>query len=290
MKSGRWLMAVGLSLLVHGGLLLFMYLSPKDTKPRSRLVAVAVVKKKQQEKKKEKKQQEKKQQEKKKEKKKKEAPKLKKTRTRKKRKGQKKAKVEKKQEKTADKKRTEPKKTQIKRAALPQVKTAAKVSTTAPNFGLKFKAGTSSSSNVVVRKSGGTLIARPSDRGTSNRPRTSQKKPGPPVTTPVSQDSNEDAAPAATMHQVRTQARVLKRLVPKYPKQLERLDIEGRVKLELRIDEKGRVTHVKVLKSLHPLADKAAMETARKMRFSPATLGGRPIAVKIPYVFTFVMD
>ncbi len=156
-----------------------------------------------------------------------------------------------------------------------------------PNFGLKMEAATAAGGSVSVAVSGGTTVADPKIEGNSNKPRAIKGEPK----QPVAQDSlDEDGVPSATMHQVKKQARVIQRVMPDYPEKLRRLEIEGKVKLELRIDEKGVVTHIKVLKSLHTLADQEAIKAARKMKFSPATVDGRAVAIKIPYTFTFVLE
>ena len=51
--------------------------------------------------------------------------------------------------------------------------------------------------------------------------------------------------------------------------------------LELVIDATGRVTDAKVTQSI-PALDAAALATVRTWRFSPATLNGRPVPVRMP--------
>jgi len=96
-----------------------------------------------------------------------------------------------------------------------------------------------------------------------------------------------EMAPVAV---ITTRPRVLRRVVAAYPERMRELGIEGRVVLELTVDANGHVIKIKVLHSLRPELDEAAKVAARKMRFSPATVGGTPVKVKIPYTFTFVLD
>ncbi|MFP2924480.1 TonB-dependent receptor domain-containing protein [Pyxidicoccus sp. 3LG] len=61
----------------------------------------------------------------------------------------------------------------------------------------------------------------------------------------------------------------------------------GTVTLELLVDEQGAVAEVKVASSEDPRFADAAVEAARGLRFSPATLQGRPTAVRMPFVYLF---
>ena len=74
----------------------------------------------------------------------------------------------------------------------------------------------------------------------------------------------------------------------KYPVAAALAEVQGKVILELRIDEKGKVTHAFVLKSLHPLLDEEAIRVARLMpNFKPAKLNGEaiPSAFVMPITF-----
>lgn len=55
----------------------------------------------------------------------------------------------------------------------------------------------------------------------------------------------------------------------------------GNVMLNAVLDEKGSVTDVKVVRSLHPDLDESAIATLRKWQFAPATLDGTPVPVLI---------
>jgi TonB family protein len=72
--------------------------------------------------------------------------------------------------------------------------------------------------------------------------------------------------------------RLLKEVPPIYPKfaRLER--VEGTVVLGVRTDAKGRVTEVKVLKSI-PLLDQAAVDAVMQWVYEPFLSKGKPIPV-----------
>ena len=63
--------------------------------------------------------------------------------------------------------------------------------------------------------------------------------------------------------------------------------------LEIRIDERGRVTHACVLRGLSPEIDAEAIAVAKRWRYAPATLArpadGRPVGTPIPIAITVVV-
>jgi TonB family protein len=96
-----------------------------------------------------------------------------------------------------------------------------------------------------------------------------------------------EEAPVAV---VTTQPKVLRQVTAEYPEKMKELGIEGRVILELTVDENGRVARARVLTSLRAELDAVALVAARQLLFSPARVNGVPVKVKIPYTFTFVLD
>ncbi len=71
-----------------------------------------------------------------------------------------------------------------------------------------------------------------------------------------------------------------------YPEGLEGVD--GEVSLELLVDEQGGVAEVHVTGGTSEAALVAsAVAAAKGLRFSPATLGGRPVSVRLPFVYRF---
>ncbi|RKH40909.1 TonB-dependent receptor domain-containing protein [Corallococcus llansteffanensis] len=62
----------------------------------------------------------------------------------------------------------------------------------------------------------------------------------------------------------------------------------GEVKLELLVDVDGRVAETKVVRAAaEPRLTEAALAAAPGLRFTPATLGGVPVAVRLPFVYRF---
>ena len=75
---------------------------------------------------------------------------------------------------------------------------------------------------------------------------------------------------------------------PEYPSVLKAQGVEGNVVVLVTIDEKGRVTRVRVVKgSGYDAMDTSAKNAATKERFSPATRNGEPIAYTLKYTYRF---
>jgi protein TonB len=75
---------------------------------------------------------------------------------------------------------------------------------------------------------------------------------------------------------------------PVYPSLARTARIEGTVILDVVIDEQGRVTGAKVLRSA-PLLDQAAIDAITAWRYEPARLNGTPIAVAMPVTVRFTL-
>ncbi|MDY7232001.1 TonB family protein [Hyalangium rubrum] len=61
----------------------------------------------------------------------------------------------------------------------------------------------------------------------------------------------------------------------------------GEVSLELLVDETGQVAQVSVVDATNERFAQAAREAARHLSFNPATQGGQPVAVRLPFVYRF---
>jgi periplasmic protein TonB len=68
------------------------------------------------------------------------------------------------------------------------------------------------------------------------------------------------------------------RIAPIYPEHAKRRDIEGTLKLMLKIDELGRVQAAEVVEAIPPgVFDEAALAAFREARFQPALKDGRAV-------------
>jgi TonB family protein len=77
---------------------------------------------------------------------------------------------------------------------------------------------------------------------------------------------------------------VLQKFVPiTYPAALEKKAVEGTVRLDLLVSEKGTVDSVGIVTGLHPLIDSAVAAAAAQFRFDPAIAGNAAVPVIITY-------
>jgi TonB family protein len=75
---------------------------------------------------------------------------------------------------------------------------------------------------------------------------------------------------------------------PVYPGEAKKNGIEGKVYVKILVDKQGFVKKAVILKSENEIFNNAAIEAAKKCKFTPATQKGKPIAVWVvlPYKFT----
>jgi len=90
---------------------------------------------------------------------------------------------------------------------------------------------------------------------------------------------------------IKEKPKVLEEVTIPYPAEARKLEIQGDVKLEVTINEKGIVTAVTVLKDPGGGLGEAAAKALKKFRFSPAvTDDGKPVSYTIKYLYSFVLD
>lgn len=66
-----------------------------------------------------------------------------------------------------------------------------------------------------------------------------------------------------------------------YPESAIRQGIEGRLVLSFIVDTEGHTSEIKVVQSLHPACDSAAVQALRRTRFVPGSHDGEPVQVKM---------
>ncbi|HYG70554.1 MAG TPA: TonB family protein, partial [Anaeromyxobacteraceae bacterium] len=77
---------------------------------------------------------------------------------------------------------------------------------------------------------------------------------------------------------------------PAYPEAAKTAGLEGEVTLELELSEAGEVTDAVVTGPAGHGFDEAALEAARRLRFTPAEIDGVPSPVRIEYRFRFTLE
>lgn len=78
-----------------------------------------------------------------------------------------------------------------------------------------------------------------------------------------------------------TEPELIKSVNPAYPPKAKEEKRTGVCTLEMVIDEKGIPQDIKVIQSLAPDFDENAVNAVKQWRFSPATLKGKPVAVRV---------
>jgi TonB family protein len=74
---------------------------------------------------------------------------------------------------------------------------------------------------------------------------------------------------------------------PAYPAELRKAGYGGSVRLAVFVDESGLVQEAKVVTSLHPYLDNAAVQALRQWKYEPALQDGKPVAVTFQVVVHF---
>jgi protein TonB len=121
---------------------------------------------------------------------------------------------------------------------------------------------------------------------------------------PVAPKSAAVAAPAASLMKPKVlvarktesecteailKARPLGVVRPAYTAEARRARIEGRVRVELSVNEQGEVTEARVVESLGYGLDEAAVAAAKNLHFAAATRCGRPIAAPFVIAMRFLL-
>jgi protein TonB len=76
---------------------------------------------------------------------------------------------------------------------------------------------------------------------------------------------------------------------PSYTDDARRAHVEGRVRIELEVDENGNVTSARILSGLGYGLDEAALEAARHIHFVPATRCNHPVSAPFVIAMRFVL-
>ncbi|HEX8845815.1 MAG TPA: energy transducer TonB [Pyrinomonadaceae bacterium] len=87
--------------------------------------------------------------------------------------------------------------------------------------------------------------------------------------------------------EVTEKARILHRPQPRFPEEARQGQVNGSVKLLAVLAADGTVKHPLVIKSLGYGTTESAIEAARRIRFEPATKGGRPVSTSVQIEYHF---
>ncbi len=114
--------------------------------------------------------------------------------------------------------------------------------------------------------------------------------PGGPGVHPVGDIAGTVDGRPIHIHRGMTPPEVITRVIPAYTEPARRARLEGTVILEAIIDTEGRVTAVRVLRSLPLGLEQSAVEAVRQWRFRPARLNGQPRNVYFTLTVNFELQ
>ena len=156
-------------------------------------------------------------------------------------------------------------------AAAEPAKTNAAAMDGLPDFGLSLSGGV-----------GGTGIALPAGGGGAPRERSIEKvvrKAAPIAAALPTDDCDEPPAKPKALTQIK----------PGYTDDAMAAGIEGKVRLQITVDESGNIVDVKVVQGLGHGLDEAAVAAARRMTFEAAVRCGKPARATIKVGMTFTL-
>lgn len=83
---------------------------------------------------------------------------------------------------------------------------------------------------------------------------------------------------------------LVKRVAPKYPPEMQKKGLSGKVVLNLTVDRTGKPTKIKVIESPDPGFDQAAVDAVRQWVFKPGSHNGQPVAMEMVIQIAFRLD
>lgn len=84
--------------------------------------------------------------------------------------------------------------------------------------------------------------------------------------------------------------RLLKSVSPRYPEEARKAGVEGTVRLEITVDETGKVVETRVLGTPDGLLIDASVKAVSQWVFAPHTVSGEPVKVRFVQPVRFVME
>jgi protein TonB len=104
----------------------------------------------------------------------------------------------------------------------------------------------------------------------------------------VDHDDADDGEEAACREPA-TKPKPLDIASPEYPEAARSAEVEGKVRLKLRIGARGEVLKVEVVAGLGHGLDQAAIAAAKASTFAPATRCGQPVAATVTIAIEFLL-
>jgi protein TonB len=89
---------------------------------------------------------------------------------------------------------------------------------------------------------------------------------------------------------IEKEPQVVVRAVPEYPEMARRAGMEGKVWVKMLVDKDGTVLKAVVVKSTAAILDNAAIEAAKRFKFTPAYMNNGPVRVWVAIPFRFQLN
>ncbi len=83
--------------------------------------------------------------------------------------------------------------------------------------------------------------------------------------------------------------KLLREVKPQYPERAMNAKIEGEVLMECVVRADGRPSDFKIVRSLDPQLDQAALDAAKQWEFEPGTRRGKPVPVMVTIAIAFTL-
>lgn len=172
----------------------------------------------------------------------------------------------------------------------------ANASDTTPTFTLTTVAASSPTTTVMsepatTRSPSPTRSPQPSPAAapTAKADATPQPQPSPGDAHPSAKSPapKEETRPRTPVSGGVLNSKAINLPTPTYPSAAKSAGAQGKVVVEVTIDEGGKVVEAHAV-SGHPMLQQAAVQAARLAKFSPTTLSGQPIKVTGTISYTFV--
>lgn len=83
--------------------------------------------------------------------------------------------------------------------------------------------------------------------------------------------------------------RLLREVKPHYSDRAKQAKIQGEVLMECVVRTDGKADDFRIVRSLDPELDQAAVDAAKQWEFAPGTRDGKPVAVKVTIAIAFTL-
>ncbi len=146
--------------------------------------------------------------------------------------------------------------------------------------------------NILLKKDGyqdysGTAVVALEKRVTFKGVLAEIPKPVPVVEAPKPKPPEVTRGQLVTLGPDVIAPKPINKVYAKYPEAAKVRKLQGTVRLNVLIDETGRVLDIKVVKSAHPMLDDAVVKAYQQWTFQPATKQGVPVKVWITVAMSF---